>query len=234
VLLLVAAGILAQSQRGEITGVVRDVSGSLLPGVTVQARGPASSQQVRAAVTNARGVYSFKDLPPGSYELSFALAGFESTVLRVTLGNARTEVNASLRIASLAETVTVTAETPVYDQSRVTAGVGSGLGTGIGGGTGGGTYGSAAGGSIYAGPIPDYRRRTESFSTEAYDHREENRFRRVSTDPLSTFSIDVDTAIEASSSNSRRSRWMWPEVVLRRSANRRFVAGANLVQAWHR
>jgi Ca-activated chloride channel homolog len=192
VLLLVAAGILAQSQRGEITGVVRDVSGSVLPGVTVQARGPASNEQVRAAVTNARGVYSFKDLPPGSYELSFALAGFESTVLRVTLGNARTEVNASLRIASLAETVT--GETPAYDQSRVTAGVGSGLGTGIGGGTGGGTYRSAAGGSIYPGPIPDYRRRTESFSTEAYDHREENRFRRVGTDPLSTFSIDVDTA----------------------------------------
>jgi carboxypeptidase family protein len=62
VLLLVAAGILAQSQRGEITGVVRDVSGSVLPGVTVQARGPGSNEQVRAAVTNARGVYSFKDL----------------------------------------------------------------------------------------------------------------------------------------------------------------------------
>ena len=79
-------------------------------------------------MTDARGVYSFKDLPPGAYELTFALAGFDTTVLRVTLGNARMEVNASLRIGSLAETVTVTGETPAYDQSRVAAGVGSGLG----------------------------------------------------------------------------------------------------------
>ena len=188
VLLLVVAAGLAQSQRGEITGVVRDVSGSVLPGVTVQARGPASSQQVRSAVTDGRGVYSFKDLPPGAYELTFALAGFNTTVLHVTLGNARMEVNASLPIASLAETVTVTGATPVYDQSRVAAGVG------FGSASGGGTNALSAPGPIYRAPIPDYRRRSESFNTEAYDRREENRFRRVSTDPLSTFSIDVDTA----------------------------------------
>jgi Ca-activated chloride channel homolog len=194
VLLIVVAAVFAQSQRGEIAGVVRDVSGSVLPGVTVQARGPASVEQVRTAVTDARGVYSFKDLPPGAYELTFALIGFETTVLHVTLGNARTELNASLRIGSLAETVTVTGETPTYDQSRVASSVGSGLGSGIGGGTGGGTYAPSAAGPNYRAPIPDYVHRSESFNTEAYDRRDENGFRRVGTDPLSTFSIDVDTA----------------------------------------
>src|SRR5262245_9168554 len=156
VLLLVVAAGLAQSQRGEITGVVRDVSGSVLPGVTVQARGPASSQQVRSAVTDGRGVYSFKDLSPGPYELTFALAGFDTTVLRVTLGSARMEANASLRVSSLAETVTVTAEAP-NSQRQYSAGVAGGVG-----------------GGMTARAIPDYRRRTESFGTEAYDHREEN------------------------------------------------------------
>jgi hypothetical protein len=120
---------------------VTDSSGAVLPGVTVHASSPALIERVRTAVTDARGVYAFKDLPPGEYELTFALSGFSSVAARTTLGRARTErVHASLTAGSIEETLTVSGERPAIDpesRSARTAGVPGGVGGVVGGAAGG-------------------------------------------------------------------------------------------------
>src|SRR6185436_466366 len=80
VLLLVAFGW-AQSNRGDITGTVKDVSGGALPGVRVALPGPAQ----RVVTTNGRGEFAFRNLPPGPYETRFELAGFATVVSKVNL-----------------------------------------------------------------------------------------------------------------------------------------------------
>ena len=71
----------AQGQTGTIAGVVRDTSGAVLPGVTVEASSPALIEKARSAVTDGQGAYKIIDLRPGTYSVSFSLAGF-STVRR--------------------------------------------------------------------------------------------------------------------------------------------------------
>src|SRR5678809_1492542 len=73
--LLVPAAAWAQSS---ITGVVRDASGGVLPGVTVEAASPALIEGVRSAVTDAQGIYKVVDLRPGVYTVNFSLAGFRT------------------------------------------------------------------------------------------------------------------------------------------------------------
>ena len=100
-------------QTGTLTGTVVDQSGLVLPGVTVTASSPAM-QGVRVTVTEGNGQYSLPGLPPGTYTVVFELQGM-ATVTRenavVPLGGAAT-VNATLGLANLTETVTVTAEVP--------------------------------------------------------------------------------------------------------------------------
>ena len=67
--------------QGAITGVVRDTSGAVLPGVTVEASSPALIEKVRTATTDSSGQYRIEDLRPGSYVVTFTLGGF-STVRR--------------------------------------------------------------------------------------------------------------------------------------------------------
>ena len=73
--LLLALPAVAQEQTGSIQGVVKDSSGAVLPGVTVEARSP-SAVGVSTAVTNAEGIYRFPALPPGIYEVSASLQSF--------------------------------------------------------------------------------------------------------------------------------------------------------------
>ena len=73
-LLLPAA---AWAQSG-ISGVVRDTSGGVLPGVTVEASSPALIEGARSAVTDAQGVYTIVDLRPGPYVVTFTLSGFRT------------------------------------------------------------------------------------------------------------------------------------------------------------
>src|SRR5215207_4704034 len=68
-----AQGALA---RGALTGTVRDPSGAVLPGVTVEAASPALIEKVRSAVTDGAGVYRIVNLDPGTYSLTFTIAGF--------------------------------------------------------------------------------------------------------------------------------------------------------------
>ena len=76
--ILVPSAVYAQAS---ITGVVKDASGAVLPGVTVEAASPALIEKVRSAVTDGTGQYRIVDLRPGTYTVTFSLPGF-STVKR--------------------------------------------------------------------------------------------------------------------------------------------------------
>jgi hypothetical protein len=96
---------------------VKDTSGAILPGVTVEASSSALIEKVRAVVTDDSGQYKIIDLRPGTYAITFTLTGF-STVKREGIeltGSGTTTVNADLKVGTLAETITVTGETPVVD-----------------------------------------------------------------------------------------------------------------------
>ena len=106
------------SSTGSISGEVKDAQGGLLPGVTVTATSPAQIGQL-SAVTNEAGIYRFPAVPPGEYRLAYELSGFQANVregIRITLGfNA--QVNVTLNVATLQETVTVSGQSPVIDTS---------------------------------------------------------------------------------------------------------------------
>jgi len=113
-ILLVPALAFAQST---IAGVVKDTSGGVLPGVTVEAASPALIEKTRSAVTDSAGQYRIENLRPGTYTVTFSLSGF-STQKRegVELTSFFTAtVNGDLRVGAVAETITVTGETPVVD-----------------------------------------------------------------------------------------------------------------------
>ena len=118
-------GLLAPNVNGQgamqasITGIVRDSSGAVLPGVTVEASSDVLIEKVRAGITDATGRYRIAGLPTGTYNLTFTLPGF-STVRREGLelaGSFVATVNVDLQVGALAETITVTGEAPVVDVS---------------------------------------------------------------------------------------------------------------------
>jgi len=113
-LILAPAAVFAQSS---ITGVVRDTSGGVLPGVTVDASSPALIEGSKSAVTDANGIYRVVDLRPGPYVVTFSLQGF-NTLKREGIqlpAEFTATVNAELSVGTLQETVTVTGEAPVVD-----------------------------------------------------------------------------------------------------------------------
>jgi len=117
-LLLFPVAALAQAA---ITGVVKDVSGAVLPGVTVEASSPALIEKVRTVITDATGQYRVVDLRPGTYSVAFTLTGFK-TVKRdgiVLTGTFVATVSADLSPGELQETVTVTGQSPIVDVQSV-------------------------------------------------------------------------------------------------------------------
>src|SRR5512147_78949 len=103
--------------QATITGIVKDTSGAVLPGVTVEAASPALIEKVRTVVTDGGGQYRIVDLRPGTYTVTFTLAGF-STVRREGIdlsGSMTATINADMRVGGVAETVTVTGSAPVVD-----------------------------------------------------------------------------------------------------------------------
>lgn len=103
--------------QATLTGTVKDDSGAVLPGVTVEASSPALIEKTRTAVTDGSGQYRIIDLAPGTYSVSFTLPGF-STVKRdgvVLSGSATVTIPATLKVGGVQETITVTGETPVVD-----------------------------------------------------------------------------------------------------------------------
>jgi hypothetical protein len=108
--------------QASISGVARDTSGAVLPGVTVEAASPALIEKVRTVVTDGTGQFRVVDLRPGTYSVTFTLPGF-NTFKRdgVELaGSFNATVNADMRVGALEETVTVTGQASVVDVQSVT------------------------------------------------------------------------------------------------------------------
>jgi hypothetical protein len=117
-----ATDALAQAAQASIAGVVRDTSGAVLPGVTVEAASPALIEKVRTVVTDGSGQYRIEQLRTGTYTVTFSLAGF-STVKRdgvVLQGSFSATVNPELRVGTLEETVTVSGASPIVDVQSAT------------------------------------------------------------------------------------------------------------------
>jgi hypothetical protein len=108
--------------QASIAGVVRDTSGAVLPGATVEASSPVLIEKMRTTVTDGNGRYEIIDLRPGTYTVTVSLSGFTSFKRDgVTLGGAGTAtVDGQLRVGTVEETITVTAEAPAVDVAATT------------------------------------------------------------------------------------------------------------------
>src|SRR5215470_2610734 len=114
--------IVASAQTSSIAGVVRDASGGVMPGVTVEAASSALIEKVRSVVTDSTGQYKIINLRPGIYTVTFTLPGF-TTVRREGIeltSDFTASVNGDLKVGAVAETITVTGETPVVDVQNIT------------------------------------------------------------------------------------------------------------------
>ncbi len=165
----------------EISGVVTDHQGAVLPGATVTLTLPDGSEQTR--VTNEKGEFAFKNLKPGTYHLRVELSGFATArVENLVTGISRTQgLKFTMDLAGVTETVTVTGESPLIAVFASQVASGEGL-------------------SVVA-ALNRVRAPSSRFITESYDYILDNPFQRAAHYPLSTFSTDVDTA---SYSNMRR------------------------------
>src|SRR4029450_5862850 len=118
-LLIVPAVAYAQAS---LTGTAKDSSGAVLPGVTVEAASDVLIEKVRTTQTDGNGRFQLLDLRPGAYVVTFSLAGFSShrrDGIELS-GSGTVSVNAELRVGAVAETITVTGETPIVDVSSAT------------------------------------------------------------------------------------------------------------------
>ena len=115
-LLCLCLPALAHAQAS-IAGTVKDTSGAVLPGVNVEASSPALTEKTRSVVTDSTGTYRIVDLRPGDYTVTFTLVGF-ATVKREDIqltGSFTAAVNAELKIGGVAETITVSGQSPIVD-----------------------------------------------------------------------------------------------------------------------
>jgi hypothetical protein len=118
---LLGLPVAAFAQASGIAGIVRDTSGAVMPGVTVEVASPALIEKVRTATTDGQGRYNIVDLRPGVYAVTFTLVGF-STVRREGVelpAQFTATVNADLRVGALEETITVSGDAPVVDTTNV-------------------------------------------------------------------------------------------------------------------
>jgi hypothetical protein len=123
VAMLLAASIASaqSSTGGAIAGVAKDATGAVLPGVTVEAASPALIEKARTVVTDDQGNYKIIDLRPGTYSVTFTLAGFGTVKhegIELPTGFTAT-INADLKVGAVEETVTVTGASPIVDIQNV-------------------------------------------------------------------------------------------------------------------
>src|SRR3989454_8377140 len=105
------------SAQSGFAGIVKDTTGAVLPGVTVEASSPALIEGRRSAVTDEKGQYKILDLRPGTYTVTFTLPGF-NTLKRDAIelpANITAPLNGELEVGGLEQTVTVTGESPLVD-----------------------------------------------------------------------------------------------------------------------
>src|SRR5687768_13661769 len=117
-LLVGSIPLAAQEQTGSIEGIVKDSSGAVLPGVTVEATSTGAGTVT--SVTDSNGQYRFPRLPSGRYQVKASLMGYNTasaTNIDLTLGKTAT-VNLTMNLATVSETITVTADAPVVDVTQ--------------------------------------------------------------------------------------------------------------------
>src|SRR5262245_17622848 len=108
--------------QSAISGVARDTTGAILPGVTVEAASPALIEKSRSAVTDGQGRYTIVELRPGIYTITFSLPGFNSLRregVEVATG-ASVPINVVLQVGAVEETLVVTGQTPLVDVQQAT------------------------------------------------------------------------------------------------------------------
>ncbi|HEY1250565.1 MAG TPA: TonB-dependent receptor [Thermoanaerobaculia bacterium] len=119
-----SSGLVAQDVGGTIFGRVGDESGKALPSATVSARN-LNTGLTRVSPTDAGGLYRLVGLPVGMYEMTIAASGFATEVrsgVRVMIGQ-QSELNFALKVAAVAETVSVQAEVPIVESTKSAIGV---------------------------------------------------------------------------------------------------------------
>jgi len=126
IILLACVGLIPSGAYAQVAlaGTVKDASGGVLPGVTVEASSPALIEKTRSAVSDGTGQYRIESLQPGTYTVTFTLAGFANVKRSdvIVSGTGVIKIDADLKVGGVAETITVTGETPVVDvQSTKTA-----------------------------------------------------------------------------------------------------------------
>ncbi len=107
----------AARAQSSIAGTVKDTSGAVLPGVTVEVSSPALIEKTKAATTDGGGAYRIIGLRPGMYTVKFTLTGF-ATVERAAfqlLSDFNARIDAELKVGALAETIIVTGAAPIVD-----------------------------------------------------------------------------------------------------------------------
>ena len=112
-----AAGASAQTATGGIRGFVKDETGAVLAGVTVEASSPSRIGGAAVDVTDAQGLYRFDNLPVGAYVVTYALQGFTTVRredVRVEVGRT-VQADVQLKLGNVEQSITVTGESPVVD-----------------------------------------------------------------------------------------------------------------------
>jgi hypothetical protein len=123
--LICALPAFSQTGTGTITGLAKDNSGAIIPGVDVTVTSPAMLGNGRHDVSDETGTYRFTQLEPGAYRVSFALPGFKTINIdgvEVTAGATMT-INGPMEVSSVAEEVTVTSQVPAIDLQAATVGI---------------------------------------------------------------------------------------------------------------
>jgi hypothetical protein len=124
-LFLIASPAVAQIQTGSILVKATDEQGALMPGVTVTISSPALVSGTMTGVTDSGGAYRFPSLVPGSYAVKLELQGFQTFVREnvIVLVGQTTPVETQLKVATVAETITVTGESPTVDTTSANVNV---------------------------------------------------------------------------------------------------------------
>jgi Ca-activated chloride channel family protein len=205
-LALFTGALISQSPTSSISGTISDPTGAVISNAAIELKS-ISTGAVWSATSSQTGTYTIASLTVGSYELTVNVPGFKKYVRTLTLTqNERRRADIVLEIGAATESVTVTDSAPLLrTESGMVAGAAKGGGKGGGGGMRiNGAPGAAFAPQIHIGLDIDIRRdriRPGTPNTEEYGHYVENEFTSPQQDPLSTFSVDVDTA---SYSNARR------------------------------
>jgi hypothetical protein len=102
--------------------VVRDSSGAVLPGVSVEAASPALIERSRVVFTDSQGQYRVIALNPGEYKVTFTLTGFKTSIRDgiVLTAEFTATVDTAMSVGGLEETVTVSAQSPLVDVQATT------------------------------------------------------------------------------------------------------------------